>query len=324
MYEDGLCKLDRTHYSKCIEFEDINYQLAGNDDKAATFENLCDFYNYFDSSIAVQISLISRFTNREEWERVIAIESQDDAFNEIRSEYRDMLQEQRSRGNNGLVKTKFITLTIEADNEKVAKAKIGRIETDVLNHFKVLGSSARVLKGKQRLAVLHGMMHPDGEKFIFDWKQLPPSGLSTKDFIAPSSFHFGKTREFHMGGLQGSVSFLQILAPELDDRMLAEFMEAEEGVVVTLHIRAVNQSEAIKTIKRKITDLDSMKIQEQKKAVRAGYDMDIIPSDLATYGGEAKNLLKELQSRNEKMFNITFLVMNYAPSRQNRSNRSGA
>lgn len=320
MYEDGLCKLDRTHYSKCIEFEDINYQLAGNDDKAATFENLCDFYNYFDSSIAVQISLISRFTNREEWERVIAIESQDDAFNEIRSEYRDMLQEQRSRGNNGLVKTKFITLTIEADNEKVAKAKIGRIETDVLNHFKVLGSSARVLKGKQRLAVLHGMMHPDGERFIFDWKQLPPSGLSTKDFIAPSSFHFGKTREFHMGGLQGSVSFLQILAPELDDRMLAEFMEAEEGVVVTLHIRAVDQSEAIKTIKRKITDLDSMKIQEQKKAVRAGYDMDIIPSDLATYGGEAKNLLKELQSRNEKMFNITFLVMNYAPSKRKLDN----
>ena len=118
-----------------------------------------------------------------------------------------MLQEQRSRGNNGLVKTKFITLTIEAENEKIAKAKIGRVETDVLNHFKVLGSSARVLKGKQRLAVLHGLMHPDGEKFVFDWKQLPASGLSTKDFIAPSSFHFGKTREFHMGGLQGSVSF---------------------------------------------------------------------------------------------------------------------
>ena len=48
--------------------------------------------------------------------------------------------------------------------------------------------------------------------------------------------------------------------------------------------------------------------------------MDIIPSDLATYGGEAKNLLKELQSRNEKMFNITFLVMNYAPSKRKLDN----
>ena len=43
-----------------------------------------------------------------------------------------------------------------------------------------------------------------------------------------------------------------------------------------------------------------MKIEEQKKAIRSGYDMDIIPSDLATYGGEAKNLLRDLQSRNEK------------------------
>ena len=46
-----------------------------------------------------------------------------------------------------------------------------------------------------------------------------------------------------------------------------------------------------KTVKRKITDLDAMKIQEQKRAVRSGYDMDILPSDLATYGQDAKELL---------------------------------
>ena len=123
-----------------------------------------------------------------------------------------------------------------------------------------------------------------------------------------------------MGNLVGCVSFLQILAPELNDRMLADFMEADEGIIVTLHIQSVDQNEAIKTIKRKITDLDSMKIQEQKKAVRSGYDMDIIPSDLATYGGEAKNLLKELQSRNEKMFLVTFLVMNYATGKRKLDN----
>ena len=61
------------------------------------------------------------------------------------------------------------------------------------------------------------------------------------------------------------------------------------------------ESAAIKTIKRKLTDIDKMKIEEQKKAVRAGYDMDIIPSDLATYGNEAKTLLEDLQSRNERL-----------------------
>ena len=107
-------------------------------------------------------------------------------------------------------------------------------------------------------------------------------------------------------------SFLQILAPELNDRLLADFLDMESSLIVSMHIQSVDQVKAIKTVKRKITDLDRSKIEEQKKAVRAGYDMDIIPSDLATYGSEAKKLLQDLQSRNERMFLLTFLVLNTA------------
>ena len=320
MYQDGLCRTGAKSYSKTIEFEDINYQLAGADDKTATFENLCDFYNYYDSAIGIQLSLISRYANKEDFEKTINLPPQGDDFDSIRAEYTDMLQAQLTHGNNGLVKTKFLTLTIEAEDLQAARSRMGRIEADTLNHFKVMGAAARVLNGKQRLALLHGIMHPDGERFSFEWSWLPASGLSVKDFISPASFHFGQARQFHMGRRTGAVSFLQILAPELNDRMLADFMEADGGITVTLHIRSIDQNEAIKTIKRKITDLDAMKIQEQKKAVRNGYDMDIIPSDLATYGGEAKNLLHELQSRNEKMFLVTFLVLNMAEGKRKLDN----
>lgn len=320
MYQDGLCRLNEKSYSKCIEFEDINYQLAGVDDKTATFESLCDFYNYYNASIGIQLSLISRYASKENFEQSIEIPLQEDDFDPIRAEYTSMLGGQLARGNNGLVKTKFLTLTIEADNIQAARSRLARIETDSLNHFKVMGAGARVLNGKQRLALLHGIFHPDGEKFAFEWGWLPQSGLSVKDFIAPSSFEFGGTRTFRMGKKLGAVSFLQILAPELNDRMLADFMEADSGIMVNLHIRSIDQNEAIKTIKRKITDLDAMKIAEQKKAVRSGYDMDIIPSDLATYGGEAKNLLHELQSRNERMFLLTFLVLNLADTKRKLEN----
>ena len=78
----------------------------------------------------------------------------------------------------------------------------------------------------------------------------------------------------------------------------------------------MDQTEAIKTIKHTITELDRSKIEEQKKAVRSGYDMDIIPSDLATYGKDAKSLLKELQSQNERMFMLTMLIMNTGRTQQ--------
>ncbi len=320
MYKDGICRLANNRFSKCIEFQDINYQLAQADDKTATFEALCDMYNSFDASISVQLSLISRFANKEDFQQSIAIPPQGDEFDSIRAEYTAMLQSQLERGNNGLVKTKYLTFTIEAENVKMARARLARIETDTLNHFKTLGAAARTLDGTQRLEVLHGIFHPEGERFRFAWEWLPASGLSVKDFIAPSSFRFGEGRMFRMGGKYGAASFIQILAPELNDRMLADFMEAENGIVVNLHIRSIEHNEAIKTIKRKITDLDRMKIEEQKKAVHSGYDMDIIPSDLATYGGEAKNLLRDLQSRNERMFLLTLIVLNLADTKRKLEN----
>ena len=320
MYPDGICRVTEKKYSKSLVFEDINYQLAQADDKTAIFENWCDFLNYFDASVSVQLSFINQGARKEKAQAAIEIPAQDDAFNSIRKEYADMLKNQLEKGNNGLEKCKYITFSIEADNLAAAKARLSRIETDVLNNFKVLGVTARPMNGQERLNVLHGIFHPEGEPFHFSWDWLVPSGLTTKDFIAPSSFRFGDGRTFRMGRKLGAVSFLEILAPELNDRMLSDILDLENGIIVNLHIRSIDQSEAIKTIKRKITDLDKMKIEEQKKAVRSGYDMDIIPSDLATFGSEAKNLLQDLQSRNERMFLLTFLVVNMADTKRKLDN----
>ena len=320
MYPDGICRVTEKKYSKSLVFEDINYQLAQADDKTAIFENWCDFLNYFDASVSVQLSFINQGTQRGEAEKAVNIPAQEDAFNSIRTEYRDMLKNQLAKGNNGLVKAKYITFAIEADSLGAAKSRLARIETDVLNNFKLLGVSARPMTGYERLKMLHGIFHPEGGQFAFDFSWLAPSGLSTKDFIAPSSFRFGEGRYFRMGRKIGAVSFLEILAPELNDRILSDILDLETGVIVNLHIHSIDQTEAIKTIKRKITDLDRMKIEEQKKAIRSGYDMDIIPSDLATYGGEAKNLLRDLQSRNERMFLLTLLVLNVADTKQKLDN----
>ena len=107
MYPDGICKLTENRYSRCIAFSDINYQLAGSDEKTAIFENWCDFLNYFDSSVDVQLSFINQ-GSRGEAKEAIEIPKRDDDFNSIRTEYQKMLSEQLSKGNNGLVKLKFV------------------------------------------------------------------------------------------------------------------------------------------------------------------------------------------------------------------------
>ena len=151
MYKDGICRLANGRYT-------------------AIFEALCDMYNSFDASISVQLSLISRHANKDDFKNSITIAPQNDDFDSIRAEYTEMLRTQLERGNNGLIKTKFLTFTVEAKDIRSARARLARIETDTLNHFKVIGAAARVLDGKQRLEVLHGIFHPDGERFNFAWE----------------------------------------------------------------------------------------------------------------------------------------------------------
>ena len=313
MFPDGICRVEGKFYSKTIQFQDINYQLSQSEDKDAIFDGWCDFLNYFDASVRFQFSFVNSAANKETYRDRITIPLRGDEDDSLRAEYSRMLQDQLERGNNGLIKNKYLTFGIEADGYKTAKPRLERLETDILNNFRKLGVKAEPLDGKARLALMHGIFHIDGqEQFKFSWDMLAPSGLSAKDFIAPSSFEFASSRYFKMGAKYGAVSFLNILAPELNDRLLADLLDMDSSLVVSMHVKALDQLNAIKTVKRKLTELNATKIQEQKKAVRSGYDMEILPSDLATYGTEAQKLLQELQSRNERMFLLTFIVVNTA------------
>jgi len=321
IFRDGICRVDDTHYTKCIMFGDINYQLAQNEDKTAAFEYWCDFYNYFDPSISIQISCMNQYVNVSEMEGSIELPMRNDEFDEIREEYAGVLKTQLAKGNNGLMRKKYVTFGIEAENVRVAKPRLERIETDIMNNLKAMGVSSHPLSGYERLKLLYQTMNPDlQEPFLFNFDMVARTGLSTKDFIAPTSFNFGNKSYFQMGNNIGAVSFLQILAPELSDKMLAEFLDMDNSIVVNLHVQSIDQAKAIRQIKMKITDLDKMKIEEQKKAVRSGYDMDVLPSDLVTYGGEAKKLLEDLQSRNERMFLVTVLIMNTADTKRKLDN----
>lgn len=321
MFPDGICRVRDNYYTKTIQFQDINYQLAQQEDKTAIFEEWCSFLNFFDSSIHFELSFMNMSTDADSFEKSIRIPYRKDEFNPIRTEYSQMLKTQLAQGNNGLTKAKYLTFGIEADSMKQAKPRIDHVQTDLLNNFRRLGVTAKVLNGKERLQLMHSMFHMgDNDKFMFEWNWLTSSGLSVKDFIAPSSFVFPGGRTFQMGELYGAMSFLAITASDLSDQLLKDFLDMESSQIVTMHIQSVDQTAAIKTVKHTITELDRSKIEEQKKAVRSGYDMDIIPSDLATYSKDAKSLLKELQSQNERMFLITFLVMNTGKTPQELEN----
>ena len=320
MHPDGICQLPGGIYTKTVEYEDINYAVASAEDQSAILGSWSSFLNYFDSSLPFQLSFVnrrSRSTNRYK----VNIPAQHDDFDSIRDEFVDMLKGQIAKSNNGIERSKYITFGLPAGSVAEARPRLERVEADVMSNFKRLGVQSQPLDGRERLAALHGQLHPGSrETFRFSWKDIPKTGMGTKDYIAPDSFDFRQSRTFRVGQYWGAASYLQILASEMSDKLLAEILELDAEMTVTLHIQTVDQLKAIKTIKGKLSDIGRMKVEEQKKAVRAGYDMDILPPDLITYSKDAAELLADLQSRNERMFLLTFTVVNLAPTRQKLEN----
>ena len=320
MHPDGVCKLPGGLYTKTVEYEDINYSVASTEDQTAIFGGWSSFLNYFDSTLPFQLSFINRRSHSRSRYKVNIPQANDD-FNSVREEFTGMLKNQIARSNNGIERSKYITFGIPAGGIVEARPRLERVEADVMGNFKRLGVPCEPLDGRARLALLHSQMHPGNrEPFRFSWKDIPQTGLGTKDYIAPDSFDFWHSRLFRVGQYWGAVSYLQILASELSDKLLAEILELDAEMTVTLHIQTVDQLKAIKTIKGKISDIGKMKVEEQRKAVRAGYDPDILPPDLITFSKDAAELLADLQSRNERMFLLTFTVVNMAPTRQRLEN----
>jgi hypothetical protein len=320
MLQDGTCRVQDGFFTKTIEYDDINYSVASNDDQSAIFDGYCSFLNYFDSALPFQLSFINH-RSRPGKRYKVNIPPQDDDFNSIRAEYTEMLKGQIAKSNNGIVRSKYITFGLPAAMLAEARPRLERIESDIMGNFKKLGVASRSLNGLERLEVLHGQLHPgDRERFVFSWAAIAQTGMSTKDFIAPTSFEFRQSRIFKTGASWGAASYLQIMASELSDKLLAELLEVDAEMTVTMHINTVDQTKAIKTIKAKLTDISRMKMDEQKKAARSGYDIDILPPDLITFSKDAAALLADLQSRNERMFMLTFTIINTAPSRQRLEN----
>ena len=251
MHPDGVCKLPGGLYTKTVEYEDINYSVASTEDQTAIFSGWSSFLNYFDSSLPFQLSFINRRSHSRSRYQV-NIPKADDNYNSVRDEFTGMLKNQIAKSNNGIERSKYITFGIPAEGIAEARPRLERVEADVMGNFKRLGVPSEPMDGRARLALLHSQMHPGSrEAFRFSWKDIPQTGLGTKDFIAPDSLDFRQARTFRIGQYWGAVSYLQIMASELSDKLLAEILELDAEMTVTMHIQTVDQLKAIKTIKGK-------------------------------------------------------------------------
>ena len=321
MFRDGICQVTHNLYTKMVEFYDINYDLLEVEDQGDILEEYSKLINYFDPSIKFELFLFNRQVNEQALAEQFDIPLQDDDFDDIREEYTQMLKHQSAKGNNGIIKSKYLIFGVESTGYKEAKNKLNNIEKDVIRNLNNIGTNARSLDGKERLRILHeyfnqGTMEP----FRFSFKELSESGKSVKDYIAPPGFDFRYPSRFKSGSMYGSVHYLDIIAPRFNDELLKKLLDIDDNLTITMHMQTMDPVKAIKMLKGALTNIQKMKIEEQKKAVRSGYDMDILPTDIITYEKDTLELLDDLNTSNQKIVKMTFLITCYGKTKRELEN----
>lgn len=312
--DNGLFEVVKGLYSKTIRFQDVNYLTARQDDQEDIFVKYGAFLNYFSPSTQLQVTIFNRTMDKAKLESNILIKSRKDGLDEFREEYNGMLRDKITEGRNDIIKEKYITISIPAKNEGEAKGSFISLENETINNLRSMGSQASILSTKERLELMHDFYRPGHEgEFNIDLSTLRKQGITTKDVIAPDSFEF-KRNYFRMGEKYGRALFVSKLPTFLTDKFISELADFSFNMIMTINIKGVAPDEALKRVKRQITGMEQDKIEQQKKASKAGYDPEMINHELRLSLREAEELLDDLQSKNQKMFLVNIIIIHLADS----------
>lgn len=309
MYPDGICHVSDNYYTRMVEFYDINYSLLEAEAQADIRMLYREFLDYFEPGIRFQIFFFNRKVSAETLEAQFQIRKREDAFDELREEQVELLRTQAAKGNNGIVKSKFIIFGMNCEDVKEARHKLMTVEKDIIRNMKNVGTAVRHLNGKDRLQILYEYFHQDTmDAFRFSWKEMTSSGSSVMDYIAPSSFDFRYKNRFLTGDMHGCAFYVAILAPRFSDEMIKNLLDIDGNLSMSIHVQTIDILKARKKIKEALSSVQSSKIQEQKKAFQSGYDSDILPPELLASEQGLKQLLDDCNTSNRKLVNATFLI----------------
>ena len=312
IYPNGIIKIDKDTYSKSILFSDVGYEISNDQDKTRIFTLYCNLINSFDSNVKVQFSFINQKIEQKAYKNRKVIDENDSELKKLQTEYFDFIQNQRDKGNNGIIKSKYITFTVKDDKYQNAIRRLETISQKAQDNLQQLGSNTYDLNGIERLTILNYLLN-NGEKNYYDVSNLSDDIFEKnleKDYIAPRvmDFNIEEKTSFRLGERFGSTMYFNVTSSELADRVLTEFLELDKEITISIHLRSLEQQKAIRMTKKKSSDLDSIKIKEQQKAILRGYDMDLMPTDLDPNRENVKRLLNTLKGEDEKYFYITFTV----------------
>lgn len=320
VYSNGVIETEKGTYTKSYMLKDVNYQAAKIEDQQTMFLKYSELLNSFDPSVKLQISVNNRNIDQERFKEDTLLPKKGNKLDVYIEEYNDMLVDKMSKGKNNTARDKYLTISVEAESFDAACNIFSRLDTEIVNTTKKIGGSeAKELSAVERLAILHNLLNIGHEnEFEIDkedterWlRDLTMRGWDTKDVIVPNGIEF-KKGHIEIGDKFARVLYLKELPSYLPDVIISDLTDCEHNMITSLNISVIPQDRALKIVRNQMTNINSNIVDKQQKAAKSGYDPNLIGHELKKAQEDANELLENLTSKDQKMFQMTLVIMHFA------------
>ncbi len=305
--DNFLMKVDDNKYSKTYVFEDVNYSIAKQEEQESIFLSYCSVLNSFDTSADIQITVHNNRVNKDEFNRMVLLRYKGNDYDHYIDVYNEMLKDKMEKGQNGIIRKKYMTVTLQAPDLETARGKFGSIDLELTNAFKKIGSVITPLTSNDRVSLLKDIFKSVDEK-IPELSEKDFKRQAERAYCCPDYFEFKKDY-FMWNNKYARTMFIKDMPSSLKDDMLTEIANTNLDVMITVNIAPVDPYKALKIVNHQLTSMRANKLQAEKKALRSGYTTDVINEDLKHSLIEAEELLDDLRSKNQKMFLNNIIIM---------------
>ena len=308
IWTDGIFQVGH-QFSKTWSFTDINYSIAGKDDKTAMFLDYCDLLNALDSGASAKITLYNRRINKEEFERSVLLPLKEDGLDNYREEFNEMLRAQVTESNNSIVRERYLTISVVKRNIEEARTYFARVGTDLTTKLAALSSVAQELSLNERLRIFRDFFRPaDPPAAEFDIHQKARRGQHFKDWLCPSSMEF-TADHFKIDDRVGRVLYLQDFASYLKDSFVSELCDLDRELMLSIDILPIPTDEAARQLQNTLLGVETNVTNWQRKQNANNNWSAIVPYDMELQRKETKEMLDDLTTRDQRMmFGLVTLV----------------
>lgn len=323
---DGVIETKAGDFTKSYKIQDVNFSIAPDEDQKHIYMAYMDFLNSFNEGIRWQFNIWNHEIDKRETIESVRIAPQKDGLNKHRQEMNKILLDNLKKGNNSITQDKYLTISIHDDDAEHAKNTLRRLDAEVSKKLrKICKQDTKPMTTLERLKLLYNIYNQQTDyrfatsvldgKDEMSLKQIEKQGLSIKDIIGPSSIDYRKESSFMLGDTYAQALFLKQVPSYLTTDFIADLADIQSSMLISITSESVNSDKAVKMVRGLLSTIEGKVSDVQKRNGENGVYAPL-PPDLERQQENARELMKDIQGRNQNIFYVTLLCVVFARTQE--------